>query len=107
MAGNGGRQLSEPHRFEDPRTHHAVEPSAVARLELVDIVEEGGGLDEAHVDRNPSGFEPLGRVLRNPRHALRVRDDPRREPARDQDAMGLLGVRNGHPKMLPAGVAGV
>ena len=107
MAGDWRSQLCEAHRLEHRRPRQAVDASPAPCLELVDVVEEGGGLDEAHVDRNPSGFEPLGRVLRNPRHALRVRDDPRREPARDQDAMGLLGVRNGHPKMLPAGVAGV
>ena len=52
MRRHGRHQLLESHRGQALGGDLAVDAAALPRLELVDVVEQGGDLDQAHVDRH-------------------------------------------------------
>src|SRR5207248_9772554 len=68
---------------------------------------EGGGLDEAHVQRDAGRLQQPRRLAGGARDTLRVGDDAGRQAAPREDPSRLLGVRYGHPAMLPVGARGV
>src|SRR5437588_12954738 len=103
MTRYGRRELGEAHYLEHRGSCDAVDASTASGLELVNVMEQGGGLDEAHVDRDPCDPQHARRLAGDAGNTFRVADDARREAPRGKDPARLLGVRYGHAGMLPVG----
>jgi hypothetical protein len=75
--GGAGRAVAE------------VYESVIAGQQLVDVMEEGRGLDERPLDLDAASGDPRGEERGDLGHGAHVTDEPRRWPQVDQDARGL------------------
>ena len=101
MGGDRHRELRVARRLQAPRADDAVLAAAAPDLDLVDVVEQGGRLDQRAVDRDPGlGHQP-GSGDGDAGHALGVDDDPVGQPGLVEQAPGGGSVGNGHGPMLP------
>ena len=102
MGGDRHRELGVAKRLEPQRPDHAVLAAGAADLDLVDVVEQRGRLDQRAVHRDRGlGHQPGGRHG-DASHALGVDDDAVGQPGAGQQATGGVSVGNGHGPMLPA-----
>lgn len=78
VRGDRDRQLLKAHQLEMLRADDAVLSAGPSYLWLVDVVEQGGDLDERHIHRDAGRRDEARRFGRNAGHALRVDDDAAR-----------------------------
>ena len=105
VGGDRHRELGVAQRLEPPRADDAVLAAGAPDLELVDVVEQGGGLDQRAVDRDLRLGHQAGGGNGDAGHALGMDDDPVGQIGVVEQAPGGGSVGDGHGPMLPAGPA--
>ena len=92
-----------PRLLETSRADDPVLAARAPDLDLVDVVEQRGGLHERSVHRDLRLGDETGGGHGDARHALGVDDDAVGQPGVGKHATSGGSVRNGHGPILAAG----
>ena len=96
--GWGELGVAEP--LEVRRTHLAMPATSRARLKLVEVMEQGGDLDEGDVERYARSGDELGGLACHASHAFAVNQDAVGKSEVEQQLAGGGERRDGHGPMV-------